>query len=230
MDIPALRTVTRTNDGDSAGSMVLYLALFILLLAFFILLNALSTPKDEKVGLVLRSVDGAFSNRTAVTGTAGDIDRRGLIAEAATAVRRLGDQVLAQIPLAKIETVATPDGDRFVLTVPEGELFQDAAGAALLRSDRTALLHRVADVLAPRAGGIQVRLDALIAVPSDPEVADAQMRRVGALARELVKVGTPPAAMTVGLEPGRPLGTVRLVFGIQDAGGRAVRLTAEEGR
>ncbi len=225
MDVPALRTSARATDADSGTGMVLHLALFILLLAFFILLNALSSLKDDKVGVVLESVDKAFSRTAEMGGTAGDIDRPGLIAEAATAIRRIGDQVLAEIPLAKLETRETPDGDRFVLTVPETELFQGRD----LRGDRTGLLHRVADVLAPRQVGIQVRLEALMSAGTGGDPAEA-VARAGALARGLVHTGAPAGALTIGLEPGGTAGTVRLLFGIHDPETGAVRLSAEAGR
>lgn len=224
MDVPALRTTARAGDGGNGTDLVLTLALFILLLAFFILLNSMSTFRDEKVGQVLESVDDAFAATTLRGGPSGDIDRPGIIAQAATAVRQLGDQVLADIPLAKLETRTTPDGDRLILTVPEAELFQ--AGTGSLRDDRVGLLHRVADVLTPRAGGIQVRAEALFAGAGG---ADA-VARAGALARGLVHTGAPAAALTIGIEDGGAAGTVRLLFGIHDPAKGAVRLSAEEGR
>lgn len=223
MDVPALRSSARATDNGNGTDLVLTLALFILLLAFFILLNSMSTFRDEKVGVVLESVDDAFSQAPDKGGPAGDIDRQGIIAQAATAIRQLGDQMLAEIPLAKLETRTSPNGDRTILAVPEAEIFQAADGA--VRGDRTGLLHRIADVLTPRPGGIQVRAEVLFAAAGPEAVA-----RAGALARGLVHTGAPPAALTIGLDPGGEVGVVRLVFGIHDPAKAAARLSAEEGR
>src|SRR5262245_9930271 len=89
----------RPEGGD--GSTLLYLGVFILLLAFFILLNSISHFHDERVGAVMRSVDDAFSTQALLIGAAGD--RQQVRREAAHALADLGDLVRAELPLAKVE-------------------------------------------------------------------------------------------------------------------------------
>lgn len=196
-----------TEEGDGSSSLLLYLALFVLLLAFFILLNSLAGFDEQRTGRVLESVDKAFSLGTRLTGREGDRAREGALADAAAALRDLGDLFQAELPLEKRE--APTAGGTLVVDLAIDDLF--VPGTLALRSERAGLLHRIADVLAPRAAGVQVRADALF--PAD---AAAQVPRAGALARELVGLGAPAAALSVGLEPGRPAGRMRLLFRIHD--------------
>ncbi|MFC7331810.1 flagellar motor protein MotB [Rhodocista pekingensis] len=214
------------DQDDGGGGMLLYLALFILLLAFFILLTSLASYDERRAGQVLESVDRAFSLRTSLSGRQGDRDREAALAEASRALRDLGDLFQAEIPLAKVEAPA--DGSTLVVTLGADDLF--TPGTLAFRPERAGLVHRIADVLAPRPSGVQVRTDALVA-PGDAvrRPAPAEVARAGALARGLVDQGAPAAALSIGIEPGRPAGELRFLFRIHDPAAPAVRLSAGAG-
>lgn len=220
MDLPALRSKGTANGAGDGPDAVLSLALFILLLAFFILLNSMSVVRDDKARSVIDSVDRAFAGAGGRDVPTGDVDRAGLIADAATALRQMGDQALSEIPLARFETRTMADGDRMILVVPTTELFT-ADGA--VRADRELTVARIAGVTGPRPGGLRVTLDALFALPPGGD-ADAATALAGTLARALAAAGTPVAALGVGLEPVPTGGTVRLMFALLEPGGAAVRL------
>lgn len=216
-DPPSTLTIARVPEGNGptvggGGPTYVYLGVFLLLLAFFILLNAVSHFHDQKVGAVLRSVDSAFS-------TPGAGGRGGAAAgfEATAAeLRQLGDLVRTQLPLAQVEVVQ-PDAGALILTITQADLFTPTGAA--VRADRMALLDRMARVLRPRSGAPPVTAELLFATRDTPDTAPL-VTRAGALARALVADGAPPATLSVGLEPGTAAGQMRLIFTI---GGRTGR-------
>ena len=195
-----------SDSGD--GATLLYLGVFILLLAFFILLNSISHFHDEKVGAVIRSVDDAFSAQAVLTGSAGD--RQKVRADAARALQDLGDLIRAELPLAKVE--AGTETGTLHLTMPAAALF--VGDGLSIRPDQQALMDRVAKALEPRLHGVSVRAELLF---STREVTDnaALVARAGALARALSGLGANPAWMSVGLEKGEAAGQLRMLFTLQ---------------
>lgn len=200
----------RAPEGEGSTGLVLYLAVFVLLLAFFILLNALSNFHRDKVGAVRESVERAFSLAADPQGAGTDRQREGARAEAARALRDLGDLVRAELPLAKLEVGA--EGETLAVALPVTALV--AAGS--VAPGAGGLLHRAAAALQPRAGGVQVEMELLLStspgVDKGPQVAQA-----GLVARELQRLGAPAAPVSIGLERGVP-GTARLLFRIQSPG------------
>ncbi|MQP65601.1 hypothetical protein GE253_09615 [Niveispirillum sp. SYP-B3756] len=213
---------TAGGDGQGGGALTVYLGVFILLLGFFILLNAISHFHDQKVGAVLRSVDQAFAMPRLLSGDSGErVHDRAMGGDALQAISSLGDLVRSEVALARVETSA--DGLALTATMPADALFRPGGG---VRTDRLALLDRLAGVLVPRPGGVQVAGEMLMGIKGQRETAPA-VARMGALARALVANGTPAAALSIGLEPDDPAGQLRLVFRLPpppamagDGGGR----------
>lgn len=195
-----------SSDGGD-GATLLYLGVFILLLAFFILLNSISHFHDEKVGAVIRSVDDAFSSQAVLTGAAGD--RQQARAEAARALQDLGDLIRAELPLAKVE--AGTETGTLQVTMPVGALF---VGKGLdIRPEQQGLMDRVARVLEPRRRGVSVRAELLLSTQDAADMTPL-VARAGALARALSGLGANPAWMSVGLEKGETAGQLRLLFAV----------------
>lgn len=193
----------RSEGGD--GPTLLYLGVFILLLAFFILLNSISHFHDDKVGAVIRSVDDAFSTQALLTGSPGD--RQQTRREAARALADLGDLIRAELPLAKVETGA--ETGTLHVTLAATSLFTADGGS--LRPSQQALLDRMARALEPRPRGVVVRGEFLFATTglADP---GPLILRAGVLARSVVALGADPASLSVGLETGGEAGQLRLLF------------------
>jgi hypothetical protein len=200
----------RPEGGD--GATLLYLGVFILLLAFFILLNSISYFHDEKVGAVIRSVDDAFSTQALLTGSPGD--RQQVRREAARALADLGDLIRAELPLAKVEA-GTETGTLHV-TMPASNLF--ANDGLSIRPSQQGLMDRVARALEARPRGISVRAEFLLATKGASDNAPL-VARVGALARAVAALGADPASMSVGLEKGDEAGQLRLLFSVHDGEG-----------
>ncbi len=195
----------RQEGGD--GATLLYLGVFILLLAFFILLNSISHFHDEKVGAVIRSVDQAFSPQALLSGAPGD--RQQARREAARAVQDLGDLIRAELPLAKVEA-GTQTGT-LIVALPVANLF--LADGSAVRPSHQALMDRMARTLEPRRHGVSVRAEFLFATKGGADNA-ALVARAGVLARAMTGLGADPAALSVGLETGAEAGQVRLLFSV----------------
>lgn len=196
----------RKEGGD--GATLLYLGVFILLLAFFILLNSISHFHDEKVGAVIRSVDQAFSTQALLSGAPGD--RQQVRREAARAIQDLGDLIRAELPLAKVE--AGEQTGTLVVALPAANLF--LADGSALRPSHQALIERMARTLEKRRHGVAVRAEFLLATKQAADNA-ALVARAGVLARTITALGADPSALSVGLETGVEPGQVRMLFSVQ---------------
>lgn len=201
------------DAGGGGGAMFVYLGVFMLLLAFFILLNAISHFHDQKVGAVLRSVDQAFSMPRLLSGDRGEKAHDQAMGDALQAIANLGDQVRSAVPLAKVNTSA--DGLTLSVTMPADSLFQPDGS---IRADRVALMDRMTAALLPRRAGVQVAGDLLMGVKGQANTAPF-VAQAGTVARALVANGAPAAAFSIGLEPTDPVGQVRLVFSLSNNNG-----------
>lgn len=199
------------HDGGD-GATVLYLGVFILLLAFFILLNSISHFHDDKVGAVIRSVDDAFSSQALLTGSPGD--RQQARMQTARALADLGDLIRAELPLAKVE--AETDTGTLHVTLPASSLFM--GDGLSIRPSQQGLMDRVARVLEPRSNGVPVRAEFLFATRDASDNAPL-VARAGTLARSVAALGANPAWMSVGLERGEAAGQLRLLFTVQPGEG-----------
>lgn len=193
----------RPEGGE--GSALLYLGVFILLLAFFILLNSISHFHDEKVGAVMRSVDDAFSPQALLTGSPGD--RQQARRESARALADLGDLIRAELPLAKVEA-GTETGTLYI-TLPSASLF--SGDGLTIRPNRQALMDRLARALEARPRDVAVRGEFLFSTKDAAEQTPL-VARAGALARAVTALGADPASLSVGLEAGTEAGQLRLLL------------------
>ncbi len=202
-------------------NIVALLSLQLLLLAFFILLNALSKFEDEKTRRVLESVNDTFNgqvqavrNASTYKGAIGSLDDgRSLVAE-------LKQLFTSTLPATRVEQ--TSRANLFRLELPAAQLFE--ADSAELRSGRPGLLKRISDVLKRRqAQGQSFRLRWLHGVDSTgdrrlaaPGPGLLEIRRLGHVAEELLARGVEAERLAVGVEP---IGGGRMVLEIRLAAG-----------
>lgn len=140
---------------------LMFLSLFLLLLAFFILLNAISTLEETKSRAVISSVAATFQTKIVpdneaeiLISTLGPVPQPD---EVTADIERLW---VTAIPIAKIETV-TP-GRVLQVSVPAMQIF--VGGQSEVRSDRLDLLRATAHALASRLEGLSVQLRMTIPV------------------------------------------------------------------
>jgi hypothetical protein len=221
MAAPGTARTSPVRAASGNGSLVLLLSLFLLLLVFFIMLNAQSVQQASRVKAVLASVERSFDfvidprlrdGRDPVASRTGTV----------FAVERLngvGDLFATTVAVAKVTTV-TP-GALMEVRLDAGELFEP--GTATLRRDRAGLLDRVAESLRKELSGERIELDYLVALsPDAPSQPPGPIERAAALARDLVARGVPAESVTIGIERGAP-GASRFLFSIRatdERGGR----------
>ncbi len=211
------RAATPHQGVQKDPNIVALLSLQLLLLAFFILLNALSKFEDEKTRRVLESVNDTFNgqvqavrNASSYSGAIGSLDDgQSLVAE----LKRLFTTTL---PATRVEQ--SSNANLFRLVLPATEFFE--ADSAELRSGRLGLLNRISVLLKKRQAlgqgfrlrwlhGVETTRDRRLAAPAPSLL---EIRRVGYVVDELLARGVEPARLAIGVEP---TGAGRLVLEIR---------------
>lgn len=140
---------------------LMFLSLFLLLLAFFILLNSLSTLKETKSRAVLSSVSATFRTED-ISEISAEIlvSTLGPVPEPAAVIDEVERLWLTAVPVTRVERVTA--GDDMILDLPVTQLFVGAE--ARVRDDRTALIDATASALAARLEGSVVETQAVFHV------------------------------------------------------------------
>lgn len=203
------------------NSNVVLMSLYLLLLAFFILLNSLAQLEETRIKKAISSVKAEFRSDPAVleTGPAVPIstDLTPVAEDFHSEVRKFVDNTL---PIGHVESlrqgdllsVLVPTDDLFrldeVAPRPRGRAFLDALAASLNR-DRPGLRVEV-----------EMAIGTGITLPSGGQDRDVtygafEMRRASGLAHALRRRGVAAAALRIGLIAGDP-GQISFIFQIQD--------------
>lgn len=207
-------------------NIVALLALNLLLLGFFVLLNALSHFEEDRTRRVLRSVDQAFNGRVeALKSEAAYSAALGPLNGTEAMIDSVGELFTSLIPAVERELSAS--GTRLRLELPVGSLFR--LDSVALQSGRGVLMKRFAEALTRNGRGrlyYEVELLHGIAREATPGLIEAgadslEVRRTAALVLALAKRGVPSDKLSVGVIPGRP-GRVQVVVQVYSSAGRAL--------
>ena len=207
----------RSGAGSAEDATGLFMtSVYLILLAFFVVLTSISVFEPAKSREVLASVTEAF-------GTGPGTSRGGLwpgralegIDEAAELHRRIGELFETSIRAAKIEHV---DPARLMqIAVPASAIFADDR----VRPEALPLLDEVARVLGGRSGTRVHRLEFVVGAEPGSR-SSIEIRRAGAVARALLSAGAPSDAIVIGLGPA-DRGEARFLFqAVGPADGRVV--------
>ncbi|MEK9673498.1 MAG: hypothetical protein VW268_13525 [Rhodospirillaceae bacterium] len=184
----------------------LFLSLFLLVLAFFIMLVTISALEDFKSKSVMESLTSTF---TSIVPPSTDPTRfkskEGEIITGQQYQETITDVFATAIQVAKIKVVHP--GRLMQVQLPARELFVE--GQARLQPTKFDLLDRIAAAASGRPPGLRFDLEFIIGsrVGDDgglPESQTLELARAGAFAREMFDRGLPPDSMAIGLEPGDP--------------------------
>ncbi len=209
-------TARRPGSRRGDPNVVALLSLKLLLLGFFILLNALSEFEEHRTRSVLDSVNEAFDGRIdAPESHAPFAAALGPLEQGRAMMEEVGRLFHALIPAVRSEHAA--DRGRLQLELPADTLFRP--GGIALQPGRDLLLRRLVAALASDGRlGLDFEVELLHGAAADaydvPAAAPGgtlEMRRLGALVRLLVRLGVPASKLSIGLLPGRP-GRARLVL------------------
>lgn len=197
MDEP-VRRIPEERD----NSTVIFLSLFLLVLAFFILLTATSEVNERSSQDIIQAVKGTFGGDRS---TNLPTTRERLDAEADAVAQLVAEelQALFDRDLPGARTIRA--GERVLLVrFPEFELF--SRERPTVRRNRLPLIREVARVIAATPTGIDHRLELSLADPvafagrGAAERATA-VARLGHLAAAFVAEGASAEEMSVGLRP-----------------------------
>lgn len=194
-------------------TLALFLGLYLILLAFFVLLNTMATPKEDRVKAVLGSLLSTFSteilntlNPTEFTASIGN--------DLATKEfhREIRDFFEVAVPLSRVEFFSA--GSIMKIRMPADQLFEPAS--IIIREDRSDLMYRVTRALKRRVAGLRYEVEfSTFTGPFLGDEASAgkviEIARAGAFARAIEDGGAPVNSLTIGAQPGNP-GEIELTF------------------
>lgn len=217
----------RPPAGDS--SITLFLGLFLLILAFFILLVSISTIEKVKSTVVQDSLTSAFStilppvtSPTTLTALEGEI----------LAGPQFQDEVRGlfetSLQVAKVEVVQP--GRLMVVDIPADVLF--VPGEATFQPTQQPLFDRIVASVSGAPPGLRFDMEFVIGAPyvrerDLPVIQTLEIARAGAFAREMATRGVPPQNIVVGVRRGDPK-NVAIYFYVRSAEEAQLRFLDEE--
>jgi hypothetical protein len=194
------------KPAPAADTISIFLGLFLLLLAFFILLVSISTVEKVKSLRVMDSVAAAFATilptsvelRDEATKDANILSGEAFQAE-------ITGIYATQVQVTKVEVV-TP-GRLMRVVMPSDALF--FPGEARLREGQFPFIDRMVAALSGRPAGMRHELEfvignALQAERSLPVGETLESRRAVTFVKGVLARGAPPDSVSVGLMPGDP--------------------------
>ena len=219
------------NATQNEPWIAIFLSLFLILLAFFILLNALATIEETRARKVLTSVAATFRSVVNYESRAEIlISDLGPTPEARDVLETLEQLWVTAVPVVEVEKLT--DGQVMQMTIPVNELF--LGGQAVLRADREELLDRTGLLLALKTkGGITEaevvfgtrRSDGTLSGPEGQLAAE----RAGRIAAALVDHGAPADRVAIGLREDDPA-MLRVRFESREEARSQVTFRKESGR
>ena len=211
---PGIKPATETPSNIMAS-----LSLFLIILAFFIMMTTISQREGSRTQGVIASISSSFKDFPKTTLIALETADQGAGEEAAPGFEKSIEELFeTAFPLAEVEI--SESFERIEVILPLDEMF--APGGTGIQGRHAPLLDRLADLLAYEMTGQIHEVEALLSppAPSNADAADGDavdgdalltVDRAGALARELTARGVSAAAIAIGIEQRDP-GTLRLLF------------------
>lgn len=214
------RAETNPQEDGTKRTSSLFLSVYLLLLAFFILLNSISTLHEVRAKAVMDSLTSTFATLLPSRQTPFS-SATGTIVGTREFFKTVGDIFEAAIPAARIRIAQT--GRLMQITLPLDALY--LAEKAEIRPAQGALLNRLVAAMSVPPRGLRYEMTLLVGsaygegggLPIGENLAVA---RAGVMAREMVRRGAAPQTLFVGIEPGDPTVARALfrVVGEEDAG------------
>ena len=183
----------------------LVLSLFFLLLAFFILLNAISRPAEVKSQAVIASLISTFrsiENGARVPDTLPP--RLSVFSEPEDLINEMRRRLVSEVPIAELKVFN--DSRRVWLRLPADRFFLD--GKARIRNDRLGMVADMASVLTTEVSGYRNEFEVLVgsnwSVGSnlDFDASKLEILRAVAFAEKLISVGAPRHTISIGIHEG----------------------------
>lgn len=195
----------------------LFLSLYLLLFAFFMVLISFSTFESSKKDAVVSSIQDAFAG---VPSPGAGSNLSGIYGTEIQA-RRFQDAVTdifdTAIPLTNINVVVA--GTRMDVDVPSQVFF---SGDSVVVRDPLPMLDRIVATVSSPPGGVVYELAIIGYVLGNesgslPTDMTSQVARVGNIARALDSKGMPPNSVSIGMERGSDRFVKFVFFAIEES-------------
>ncbi|MDF1721309.1 MAG: hypothetical protein P1U65_11605 [Minwuia sp.] len=196
--MPSLADAKDPAERRKAGNSVLFLSLYLILLAFFIMLNARAEVSSVRTKAVIAGL-GLPVDVSPV------VEPRPMALVADELEQRLG--TLFRHEFASTFTVISSGDGRMVVSLPMHRVFD--GDTAVLRPQRLSMMRRLAEVLGEL--GKRESLAVALQVPRGTQP-DLAIRQAAALGRDLVRNGIDPADFTIRIDPEKTSGQLRFAL------------------
>lgn len=202
-------------QADANDNAPLFVSLYVVLLAFFILLVSISSVDKKKMEQVAEGISEAFSIPRELI-TAEITEDVGAEQEIHRFFDEMQQSVATLVPLQKLKILRA--GQTMEIRIPMDELY--SSGEKSLRADRQGFIDRIAATLQPWAKDYRIEIDALLArenaLRDAANAADTlEVARAGSFVRTLIARGVQPNLVRIGIQADDP-GMMVLVFTVRD--------------
>ncbi|WP_073953578.1 hypothetical protein [Thalassospira sp. TSL5-1] len=222
----------RASD-SGGGTTSLFLSLYLLLLAFFILLNTISTYEEVKARKVQQSLSSAFASilpPTTSLDTVTSVDGPRIAAEETQ--QKLGDLFKSPLNIARVEVLQP--GKLLEVMMHTDQLFEP--GKDTIRERQRGFVANLAAALANTSGGAQYEMEMMLGSNlgkhgTVPVEGSLEISRAGAFARAVIAAGAPARTIDVGIDPSAdPFVVTFRFFWDQTAAAKAAAVRAAEAK
>ncbi len=203
------------DDTKSLASQIPALSLFVIMLAFFIMLNSVSVFKEEKAKPLMDSIEEAFALKINAP------ESGKFPAQEQTDEGRVIDRMegLFQGHIAGVQTQKDDGRGVLLMRMPYADLSAAVSHIGDKAAENKKFMETLTTMLRASAAGQPYRMDIFLQVDENPaRMQDDQpqkmkvlMRDLGVLAQQLENAGLSQRLLSVGLEKGQS-GTVELLF------------------
>jgi hypothetical protein len=182
----------------------LFLALYLLLLAFFILLNTISTFEEVKTREVQESLSSAFAAILPPTTSLQTVTSiEGPTISAQETQDKLGQLFETAIKVVRVEVIQP--GKLMEVIMHVDQLFD--ANSILIRERQADFMRQLAEVLADDEGYASYEMEMVMGSQLEDKGSiqienNLQIAQAGSFARELIDYGAPEDHFFVGIDPG----------------------------
>ncbi len=196
----------KASEAQGGGSITLFLGLYLLVLAFFILLVTISSLEEVKSRAVMNSLTSTFSTILPPTSDLTEFaSKEGDILAGQVFQSQITELFSTAVQVIKVEIVQPGRLMRAVL--PSDSLF--FPGTTNVREAQFPLLDRVVATLSGRPPGLRYEMQFVIGSPyavgtSLPTGGTLETSRASVFVRDMLSRGAPPDSLSVGLKPGSP--------------------------
>lgn len=194
------------SNGESRSDLSpwLFLSLYLLLFAFFIVLNSFSSFDRGRRDAVIDSVLVAFTADTTPGPEQALIGLIDLQQQARRFQEAITDIFETAIPLANLSVV--DPGTRVEVDVPTQAWFQ---GESVVVRDPLPMLDRIVTTVSSPPSGMSYEMILVAQIGEDetvpiPQGMTPDVARIGNIARALDAKGMPPRSLSIGLQHGDP--------------------------